>query len=250
MNDRPDEAPPAAPPPAAPRWPRRVALLSLLATALLFAAWPAARDFVVTAGRLLLQRDVATGVAQLREFLLPWGDRAWIITSLLMVLQSLAAPIPAVPLTLVNALIYGPWLGALISWGSAQLAAALCFALARAFGRPFVLRLFPAAALERIDGFFARDGLLAVVVLRLIPFVSFDVVSYAGGLTALRALPFLLATGIGQAPATLVYSFAGAELIRDPRHSLRLALLFLGGMALLAALFFLWRRRARGAVDG
>ena len=240
MNDR---------PPSTSR-PRRIALLFVVATALLFAAWPAAREFVSTAGRLLLQRDVAAGVTQLREFLLPYGEHAWLVTSLLMVLQSLAAPIPAVPLTLVNALIYGPWLGALISWGSAQLAAALCFALARAFGRPFVERLFPARALARIDGFFARDGLPAVVVLRLIPFISFDVVSYAGGLTTLRVLPFLLATGLGQAPATIVYSLAGAELVRDPGHSLRLALFFLGGMALLAALFFRWRRRARGAVDG
>ncbi len=254
MNDRSDDrAPDAAARPAAdapPPWPRRIALLALVATALFFALSPAARAFVATACRLLLQPDVSKGVGDLRDFLAPYGDRAWIVTSLLMILQSLAAPIPAVPLTLVNALIYGPWLGALISWSSAELAAALCFWLARAFGRPFVQRLFRAALLERTDRFFARDGLLAVLVLRLIPFVSFDVVSYAGGLTKMRALPFLLATGLGQLPATLVYSHAGAAIVSDPRHALRLALIFLGVMALLVALFVIWRRRTDGAARG
>lgn len=227
--------------------PRRIALAFLAGTALLLALSPGARGFVVDACRLLLNPDVAQGVRDLRDLLAPYGGRAWLVTSLLMILQSLAAPIPAVPITLVNALIYGPWLGALISWGSAEVAAALCFALGRQLGRPFVVRLFRTALLDRIDRFFARDGLLAVVVLRLVPYVSFDLVSWAGGLTSMRALPFLLATGLGQAPATLVYSFAGAAIVDDPRHALRIALLFLGTMALAAAGLFLWHRRRRPA---
>ncbi|MSR47786.1 MAG: TVP38/TMEM64 family protein [Planctomycetes bacterium] len=224
----------------APRW---IALATLAAAALLVAFDPDARTFIATACRLLLNPNVVQGVTDLQAFLLPYGDRAWIITSALMILQSLAAPIPAVPLTLVNALIYGPWLGALISWSAAETAAALCFGLARWFGRPFVVKLFRPALIERLDGFFARDGLAAVVVLRLVPYVSFDLVSWAGGLTNMRLLPFLLATGVGQAPATLVYSFAGAAIVTDPRHALKLALVFLGTMALLAGLFVVWRRR-------
>jgi len=213
---------------------------TLAAVAAWLTASPAARDFVVAAAGHLGRLDVAG----LRDLLAPYGDRAWIYTSILMILQSLAAPIPAVPITLCNALIYGPWLGALISWSSAEAAAALCFLLGRAFGRPFVLKLFRPALLARLDGFFARDGLVAVLVLRLIPYVSFDVVSYAGGLTSLRFVPFLLATGLGQAPATLVYSYAGAEIVSDPGHALKLALVFLGAMALIAALIW-WKLRAR-----
>jgi uncharacterized membrane protein YdjX (TVP38/TMEM64 family) len=42
--------------------------------------------------------------------------------------------------------------------------------------------------------------------------VSFDFVSYAAGLTSMGMLPFLVATGIGQLPATLVYSYVGGML--------------------------------------
>jgi len=37
-------------------------------------------------------------------------------------------------------------------------------------------------------------------------------VSYAAGLTSMRFWPFFLATGIGQLPATIVYSYAGKML--------------------------------------
>lgn len=238
-----DPGPPAQSPPP---WPRRLTLLSVAAVALLLAVSPDTRHFLTTGGRLLLNPDFGAAVRDLRDFLQPYGGRAWLVTSTLMILQSLAAPIPAVPLTLVNALIYGPWLGALISWSSAQAAAALCFTLGRALGRPFVARLFRPALVAKVDGFFARDGLWAVMVLRLIPYVSFDLVSWVGGLTSMRLLPFLAATGLGQAPATLVYSYAGAEIVEQPRHALKVALLFLGAMALLVGAFALWRRR-RGA---
>jgi uncharacterized membrane protein YdjX (TVP38/TMEM64 family) len=230
------------------RAPRVIALVLLGGAVACLFLIPAARSFVANAFRVLLNPDVAQGVRDLRDLLAPYGDRAWIVTSSLMILQSLAAPIPAVPITLVNALIYGPWLGAAISWGAAEVAAALCFGLAHGFGRPFVEKLFRPALLGKLDGFFARDGLLAVLVLRLIPYMSFDVVSYAAGLTSMRLLPFLLATGLGQLPATLVYSQAGARLATEPARALQLALIFLGIMAVLVA-GIAWRLRARRAAE-
>jgi len=221
---------------------RTLTLLLMGGGGLWLALAPSAREFVANGTRLLLALDVKG----LKEWLQPYHGHAWIATSFLMVLQSLAAPIPAVPITLVNALIYGPWLGALISWSAAELAAAICFALARALGRPFVERLFSRRALGRVDAFFARDGLRAVLVLRLVPFVSFDVVSYAAGLTAMAIVPFLAATGLGQLPATLVYSWAGARLATEVGLAWKVALAFLGGMALIVA-GWSWRRRARAA---
>jgi uncharacterized membrane protein YdjX (TVP38/TMEM64 family) len=221
--------------------PNVMTLLVVGGGGLWLAASPDARAFVATSTRLLLHFDVKG----LRDLLEPWHGRAWIFTSLLMILQSLAAPIPAVPITLANALIYGPWLGALISWSSAEIAAAICFLLARSLGRPFVARLFSSRALKKTDDFFEQEGLRAVLVLRLIPYVSFDVVSYAAGLTSMALVPFLVATGIGQAPATLAYSWAGAHLADDVSLAWKIGLGFVGAMALAVALFTAWRRSRR-----
>ena len=67
-------------------------------------------------------------------------------------------------------------------------------------------------ALESIDKFFERYGRNAVLICRLLPFVSFDFVSYAAGLTGMDFLGFFIATGIGQLPATLVYFYLGGML--------------------------------------
>ena len=42
--------------------------------------------------------------------------------------------------------------------------------------------------------------------------MSFDIVSYAAGLTSMSFGSFFVATGIGQLPATIVYSYVGGML--------------------------------------
>ena len=42
--------------------------------------------------------------------------------------------------------------------------------------------------------------------------MSFDLVSYAAGLTSMNFMSFFIATGIGQLPATIVYSYVGDML--------------------------------------
>ena len=54
--------------------------------------------------------------------------------------------------------------------------------------------------------------LLSILIARLLPFMSFDIVSYAAGLTGMGFWGFFIATGIGQLPATIVYSYVGGML--------------------------------------
>ena len=57
-----------------------------------------------------------------------------------------------------------------------------------------------------------NTGLMLSLIARLMPFISFDVVSYFAGATRMRFLGFWIATGIGQLPATLVYSYLGDRI--------------------------------------
>ena len=89
----------------------------------------------------------------------------------------------------------------------------VCFWIARSLGRPVVERLVGGShALEVSDLFFDRWGPQAILVCRLLPFVSFDLISYAAGLTPVSQRRFLLATGVGQMPATLLYAYLGQHL--------------------------------------
>ena len=90
--------------------------------------------------------------------------------------------------------------------------AALCFYIARILGRDVVEKLTGKTVLNGMDGFFERYGKHTILVCRLLPFVPFDPVSYAAGLTSLRFRHFMLATGLGQLPATIFYSWVGSML--------------------------------------
>lgn len=90
--------------------------------------------------------------------------------------------------------------------------AALCFFIARILGRGAVEKLTGKTVLNNIDAFFERYGKHTILVCRLLPFVPFDPVSYAAGLTSIRFRHFFIATGIGQLPATIIYSWAGSLL--------------------------------------
>ncbi len=77
--------------------------------------------------------------------------------------------------------------------------------------------------------FFIANGKYTILVCRLLPFMSFDIVSYAAGLTSMKFMPFFIATGIGQLPATIFYSYVGGMLNCGAK-------LFLTGLMILFAL--------------
>lgn len=147
-----------------------------------------------------------------REFVASYGVYAVLVSFALMILQSIAAPLPAFLITFANASLFGWWKGAILSWSSAMAGAAVCFFIARILGRDVVEKLTSKAGLEQIDEFFDKHGQLSILIARLLPFISFNIVSYAAGLTSMSFGSFFLATGIGQLPATIVYSYVGGML--------------------------------------
>ncbi|WP_024955202.1 TVP38/TMEM64 family protein [Sulfurospirillum arcachonense] len=151
-------------------------------------------------------------IEKIKEYILSFGVLAPIISFLLMVFQAVIAPLPAFLITFANAALFGWVYGALLSWFSAMVGAVLCFYIAKILGREFVKKLTSKAALDSVDVFFQRHGKYAILIARLLPFISFDIVSYGAGLTKIKIKDFLIATGLGQLPATLVYSYTGEML--------------------------------------
>lgn len=148
----------------------------------------------------------------LKQYILSFGIWAPIISFILMILQSVAAPLPAFLITFANAALFGWVKGALLSWTSAMAGAALCFYIARFLGRDTVEKLTSKFAIDSVDEFFNKYGKHTILIARLLPFMSFDLVSYAVGLTSMSFVSFFIATGIGQIPATIIYSYVGDML--------------------------------------
>lgn len=127
---------------------------------------------------------------------------------------------------------------------------AACFWIARSLGREAVEKLCSKTGLATIERFFERHGDQSVLIARLLPFVSFDFVSYFAGLTSMSFRGFMIATGIGQLPATIVYSYVGGMLTGGAKM-LVTALLILFALAALAVLARqLYREHASRGKEG
>jgi uncharacterized membrane protein YdjX (TVP38/TMEM64 family) len=187
---------------------RIVAIVSIAIFMICYFTIPSLNNGLNNAFSTISKLDTAIVIEYLRSY----GKLAAVVSFILMVLQSIAAPIPAFLITLSNAAIFGWWQGAILSWSSAMVGAALCFFIARVLGRDAVEKLTSKGAMESVDVFFEKYGKHTIVVCRLLPFVSFDFVSYAAGLTNMKFWSFFIATGIGQLPATIVYSYVGGTL--------------------------------------
>lgn len=195
---------------------------------------PSFRTGIGSVFALLSSMDVNQVVEYIRSF----GPWAVAISFCLMILQSVAAPIPAFLITFANAIIFGWWQGAILSWSSAMAGAAICFWVAHLLGRDVVEKLTSKTALSSVDVFFEQYGKYTILICRLLPFVSFDLVSYAAGLTSMRFWGFFLATGIGQLPATLVYSYVGGMLTGGAKLFVTALMIFFA----LTVLIYLFRK--------
>jgi uncharacterized membrane protein YdjX (TVP38/TMEM64 family) len=209
---------------------------------------------IVPQVRIFLKRIILVfammDINAVKSYILSYGLWAPAISFLLMVLKALALPIPSFMITFANAALFGWWKGAILSWTSSMAGAALCFYLARFYGRELVEKLVSRLVLDSADEFFRQYGRYAVLVCRLLPFVSFTAVSYASGLTSMGFWGFFLATGIGQLPATLVYSYVGDMLFGTVKTFVMAILILMALFVLLLWLKRFFRQKKAGSADG
>lgn len=206
-----------------------IAILALIVISYLLI--PAVKSKINWLFMLFSSMSVDMIVGYVRSF----GVYAAVVSFFLMMFQSLAAPLPAFLITFANAALFGWWQGAILSWTSSMAGAALCFYIARILGRDAVEKITSKFALESVDGFFDKYGKHTIIICRLLPFISFDYVSYAAGLTSLGFIPFFIATGIGQLPATVIYSYVGGMLTGGAQMFVT-ALLILFALSILVVL--------------
>lgn len=207
---------------------RGILIAAILVLVAVYFLVPAVHEWVGSVFAMFATGDFSAA----SEFMAQYGPAAAVVSFLLMVFQSVIAPLPAFLITIANANLLGWWQGAILSWASAMVGAALCFWIARVVGREAVERLAGKNGIRQMEEFFQRHGTQSVLIARLLPFVSFDWVSYFAGLTSMRFWSFFLATGLGQLPATIVYSYVGGMLTGGAKL-LMMGLLILFALAIL-----------------
>lgn len=170
---------------------------------------------------------------QVADYVRSFGVWTPLVSLLLMVAQTVIAPLPGSLIAAANGIVFGIWWGTLLSWLGGLLGGSLAFAIARWLGRDAVTRLLGQAHLEAAQEFSQREGFWIVLVARLIPLISFDLISYLAGLSTMSYPKFLLATAIGMLPGTFAWTALGHDLALAETSAWRIsliALIFVGGI--------------------
>lgn len=168
-----------------------------------------------------------------------WGP-ATIIA--LMALAILVSPLPSAPIAVAAGALYGHFWGTVYVLFGAQIGAVAAFSVSRFLGYDVLHRWFRGRLAAGWLG--SQNKLMGIVLVsRLIPFISFDLMSYAAGLTVLSFWRFAIATAVGIVPASFVLAHFGDEMATGETNKIMLSVLVLGVLTSVPLLTKVFRER-------
>jgi uncharacterized membrane protein YdjX (TVP38/TMEM64 family) len=150
----------------------------------------------------------------------------------LMALAIVLNPLPSAPIALAAGAVYGHTFGTIYIVVGAETGAIVAFIIARKAGYELASKyLGDNLSLGR---FGTQNAMTAIVFTsRLIPFMSFDLVSYAAGLTAIKLWRFALATLLGLMPVSFALAHMGGEIVNTDTDNLVLIILAVGMLTIV-----------------
>jgi phospholipase D1/2 len=169
-----------------------------------------------------------------RHSLAAFAQNPW--APILVLATFVAAGFVAFPVTILiaaTAAAFGPWPGLAYAAGGVLVSASITYVVGAKLGKE-ALRNVLGPRLNRIRRRIARQGIIAVAAIRLVPLAPFTVVNLVAGASAIRPLDYLAGTALGMFPGLIVLSVLGHQIVRILTHPTP------ADVALLAAAVAAW----------
>jgi phospholipase D1/2 len=181
-----------------------------------------------------------------------WGPA--LALGLFMLLGLLAFPVNV--LIVATAAAFGIWPGLAYAAVGAMVSALLTYLVGRKVG-PALLRKIIGPRINRISRGIARNGIMAVTMVRLMPIAPFTVVNLVAGAVRIPLLDYMVGTALGLAPGLVLMTALGDRLLRimtDPSWSdilgFTLVLVAWGALSYGLQSLVAWIRRRSGMPAG
>ncbi|MEM5385844.1 VTT domain-containing protein [Paraburkholderia phymatum] len=155
----------------------------------------------------------------------------------------------SVPVTLliaVSGFVFGALAGSAYAFTGTMISAFITYYAGASLGHDAVRRL-AGSRLNRISENLGKRGLIAVIVLRVVPIAPFTVINLAAGASHIGLRDFLAGTALGMAPGIVLATTFAHQLVAAVRHptAAGLGLVALIGAALIGLSIALQRLFAR-----
>ncbi len=160
-------------------------------------------------------------------------------------IEVVVAPIPGAMLYAPGGIIFGGFWGGLLSLSGNVLGAGIACQLIRVLGRSYVESYFERSKVKDYEQQLTRNGVWIVLLLRINPLTSSDLVSYAAGLTSVPVWKVMLGTLLGMAPLCWTQAYLADSLMTSfPRL---IYPLLIGCLIYTGCVFWVLRRLVRPA---
>jgi uncharacterized membrane protein YdjX (TVP38/TMEM64 family) len=148
---------------------------------------------------------------EIKQYAESWAPWSTIVSIGLMILHSFV-PLPAEIIAVANGVMFGFVGGVFVTWVGAMLGAILSFALARSLGRPALRWLVSERRMRAINRWELRPA--ALLLARLVPLISFNLINYTAGVARVGWWPFLWTTAVGILPLTMASVLLGDTIVQ------------------------------------
>ncbi len=182
---------------------------------------------------------------RVRVFVLSFG--VWAPIIYLLAYAQPIVPLPASLMTGLAGAAFGKLWGTLAALLGATLRASSEFLVARLLGRETVAKLLK-GKVAALDQKLAENSFKAVLLIRLVPNVPFDMQNYGLGFSNVRFGSYVVASFLGMIPGCFAFVYLG-ESLTNPKQlwKLGLAILLIVGLMVATAT---WKRRQNSSARG
>lgn len=189
--------------------PRRMVALGIFALTLAALAiawrWTPLREWVNLASMVDLARQIEA---------MPFTPIAVMVSYVIAGLVML----PVMLLIAVTGMVFGPVEGFFYALAGTLLSGATTYGLGRWLGRDAVRKLV-GSRINRLSKHIAKQGILAMVIIRMLPIAPYTVVNMIAGASHIRFRDYIIGTMIGMLPGialTVTFVHNLAQAIRNP----------------------------------
>jgi uncharacterized membrane protein YdjX (TVP38/TMEM64 family) len=176
-----------------------------------------------------------TWLTDVRAIVSSWGPFAPIVYTLVVIVEVVVAPIPGTLLYAPGGAIFGGFIGGTLSLVGNVVGAAIACVLGRLVGERVFGRSSDRLRFNRYRALMQQRGLWIVLLLRLNPLTSSDLVSYAAGVAGVPAWKVAAGTLVGMAPLCYVQAYFAQRVFELVPGRF----ILMGGALLIAVLVYL-----------
>ena len=152
--------------------------------------------------------DVNRLVGLLRE----QGGNIGPLAALAWVALASVVAIPLAVIIMVSAIAFGPWYGIAYALTGASLGAVISYWVGSHLGHEALCRL-AGEHVNQLSSRLAKQGILSVIAIRMVPIAPFAIVNMIAGTTHIKLVDFFLGTWIGMLPGALVITVFADQIV-------------------------------------